>query len=373
MGFVLALMTMLSLDVPASGEMSRQQLVQLIDAAQESNCRDVSFDYEGRQVAPGKKESDGVMLDYTGSFSRRADGASLVDLYLSDKSTGNFSRGVVAILKGTTESSLRRADQKKANITIKTQGPLEFAGPGNYREIWLADFVKKLAGTPYRYEYEGVRQLDGEDCVVVRFRLVLDDSTPKDKTVSYLFWIDLKRGGHVIRHERRFLGENLGSLTTVRLERFEKGPGRVAWLPISGRVESLMDSKDQKLVFLAKPVLFETYDLLPITLRFDRGMKDDAFSVKAKAGDAISDEVRKARYEFGQYMVRQRSVIKRTNDAEIRANLDRMLKDSAVMAGELKASSPLRDGPGLLSSWPWALAGLAILGAGFVYYKGRNQ
>ncbi len=372
MSLVIALMTTLTLGARPEDGLSRQQLIQLIDSAQEANCRDVSFDYEGRQVSPEKSGQETVRLSYTGTFRHRADGAISVDLYGFDTKSGKANRAIVAILGGTTESSLQGANEKKANITIKKQGPLEYAGLSNFREIWLADLVKKLAESPYRYEYEGVRRIDGQECVVVRFRLVVDDSIPKDKTVSFIFWIDLNRGGHVVRHEQRHRGENLAGLTTVRLGRFEKGPGQVAWLPISGRVEGRLTVIDKKQVFLDEPVVYQTYDLLPITIRFDQGLKDDVFSVKAKSGDAISDEVRKARYEFGQYMIRPKSVIKRPTDAEIKANLDRMLKDSAVMAGELKASSPLRDGPGLLSSWPWAVAGLAVLGAGFLYYKSRN-
>ncbi len=133
-----------------------------------------------------------------------------------------------------------------------------------------------------------------------------------------------------------------------------------------------MTAKDEKLIFVAEPILSSTYDLLPMTLRFDRGLKDDFFTVKAKTGDAVSDEVRKARYEFGQYMVRPVTLIKRPTDREIKAELERMLQDSSMMANELKASSVLRDGRGMSSYWPWLVAVPAVSAACLLYYRQRR-
>ncbi len=226
MVLMLVLMASLTLGASSAEEIDRQQLIRLIDAAQENNCRDVGFDYEGRQFAPGKSGMEDMKSNYTGSISRRADGANLVDLYYFGKSTGIANHSVVAVFNETTEFSSRQADQKNARIKIAKQGPLEYAGTGNYREIWLNDLVKKFARSQYLYEFEGVRRLDGEECVVGRFRLVYDNSTPKNETVSDVFWIDLNRGGHVVRYERRFQGENLATLTTVRLGRVEASPGK---------------------------------------------------------------------------------------------------------------------------------------------------
>lgn len=154
MSIISTFMVMFAFSTSSAEGLSRQQLGQLIESAQESNCRDVSFDYEGRQIRRDNPASDGVILSYTGSFSRRSDGASLVDIYALDKTDGMASRSIVAILDGTTGFSSRKANQKEASISIKKQGPLQYAGTGNYRVIWLADFVQKLTVSNYRYEYE---------------------------------------------------------------------------------------------------------------------------------------------------------------------------------------------------------------------------
>jgi len=359
-------------------DLERADVARLIDGAEQPACRDIVFDYEGKLHVPGpiERESlklgpDGIRSIYTGTFRRRSDGAYAVDVYTLDKRRDRMRHDQVAILGERMESSSIHADEKKAKILVNSQGPLRFAGPGNYRSIWLADWVRKFAESPYMYDFLGYQRLDGVECLVVRFRLALDDSEPRPGQLSHTFWIDLNRGGHVVRHEDR-KGDNLAGLTTVRLEKFTPGPGRVVWLPVSGRNESRVGLRSGKMAFLDEPVAYDTYDMIPVTLRFDQGLKDADFSIKAKSGDVVSDELRKAKYQFGQYMVRPKGTTKQPTDVEVKANLDRMLKDKAVLANELKASSPLREGPGWSSYWPWGLAGLAAVGIGVVYYRRRG-
>ena len=224
----------------------------------------------------------------------------------------------------------------------------------------------KFANSPYAYEFEGTRDYDDSECAVVRFRLVYPgETTPKEKTVSEVFWVDLNRGGHVVRHERRMQGENVAGLTTVRLRRFEPRPGKFVWLPGSGRVESrLSSSKDRKLIYHTTPIWYETYDLLPPNLRIDQGVKDEAFSVRPRTGDRVSDQIRKAQYEFGQYMIRPKTVTRNPTDTEVKPELDRMLADSKVMAKELKATSPAQEESGWWTRWPWVVASVALVGGG---------
>lgn len=372
-------LTWAALTVGSSAEeLDRAALVRLLDGAQQVACEDVTFEYEGKQFVPGKPEQDsqklgpdGLRLVYSGTFRRRSDGATLIDIYTVDKKTDRAKHAQVALLRGTTEFLARHADQKKGKIAIRKQVPLVFAGPGNYRKIWLADWVRMFAESEYLYDFLGYQDLDGAECLVVRFRLAYDASLPSGNQVSRTFWIDLNRNGQVVRQEYRW-GSDLVGLTTVRLGKFSPEPGRAAWLPVSGKDESRLAVRGGERQFLDEPVYYETYSMIPVTLRFNEGLKDSAFSVKASPGDVVSDELRKAKYEFGQYMVRPRKTTRLPSDAEAKAELDRMLRDSAVMADELKASSPLRDGPGWWSLWPWAVAALSAAGIGMIYLRNRG-
>lgn len=362
----------------ASDELDRSSLIKLIDGAQQAACRDVSFEYEGKEIVPGPIERDslkigpdGIQYVYTGTLRWRSDGAATVDMYTLNKRVDQVLYGQIAILKGITQTSTVAPNTHKANIRIKNQDLIAYAGHGNYRAIWLADYVRMFANSSYLYSFLGYKQVDGKECLVVRFRLVMDDQIPKDKQVSYTFWIDMARGGNVVRVEHRW-GNDLVDLTTIRLDRFAIEKGHSVWLPVSGRMESRLANRDGVRKFLDEPVYYLTYDMIPVTIRFNQGLKDSDFTVHASRGDAISDEVRKAKFEYGQYMVRSKTDSKLPTDTEVKAELDRMLRDKTVMANELKASSPLRDGPGLLGNWPWAVAGLAVAVACFLYYKGRN-
>ena len=219
-----------------------------------------------------------------------------------------------------------------------------------------------------------MRPRDESECIVVRFRLMVNDEVPAAKLPSYIFYIDLNRGGHVVRCEYYFPGEKLASATTVRLQRFESQAGKGVWLPVSGRVEDFITvSSDHKTLFASEPVAYSTYELLPLTLQINPGLKDDFFTVKPRVGDVVSDQIRKAQYEFGQYMIRPAPVTRNPTDAEVRAEMDRMLNDSKIMANELKASSPSQEGSRWWSLGPWVIAGSALVGIGLVYYRQRRE
>ncbi len=367
----LLLAAVVSVVFEGGAPIDRNGLIQLIEASRPS-FQDVSFEYEGEYIYPREPERksqglgpDGIAETYSGTYVRRGDGATLVDIYRFIHRTKDASHAVIATRSGTVESSSKKASSPEANINIRRAG-IEEVGRGNFGSIWLSDVVLAYARSAYLYEYEGIRALDGHDCLVVRFRLTEDESLPKSKTVSKIFWIDLKRGGHVVHHEQRW-GDDLATLTTgIRLESFEVAPGKSAWLPVAGHCEGRVaaDPADvKKRVFTGDPIYVENYRLLATSLRWNQGLKDDRFSVKARPGDIVTDALRQAKYEFGQYMVRSKAEKpKPVSDVEVKKNLDRMLGDSDVLARELKASSPQRDGASWLDQWPWAVAGLAAVG-----------
>ena len=380
MCFLTAHLVAVLLGVAMVEDLDRLGLIQLIDTARQSSYRDISFDYEGKDFVPGPIErqslqlgEDGISDVFTGTFRRRSDGAISLDIFDVESRLGKqrAHHSQIALLNDQMEISTLAAAEKQAKISVENPDLIFFAGSTSYRNVWLNDWVRMFAQSQYLYDFLGTEQLDGRQCLVVRFRLVYDESLPRDKQGSHTFWMDFQRGGHVVRHEKRF-GGKLIILGTARLGEFTVKPGQIAWLPISGRVESRAAWRDGKGKYLDEPVHYETYEMIPATIRFNQGLQDSAFSVNAKLGDAVSDQIRKARYEFGQYMVRPREVPKVSSNAEIKANLDKMLGDSKIMSQELKATSPMREGPTWWSRWPWVLAVTALAGVGFVWFRQRK-
>lgn len=355
----------------ADEPIDRNRLIQLMDASG-PDFQDVSFEYEGEYVYPREPERksqglgpDGVHETYSGLYTRRRDDARIADIYRFYPKTRTASRGVIAILGDSVESSTRKDDASKAEIGIRRVRIEEF-GAGNFGSIWLRDAVVGHARSTYVYDHLGVREHDGVDCLVVRFRLTEDPDLPENVTISKSYWIDLARGGHVIHHEERRGNDLLKLMTGVRLESFEIAPGRSAWLPVAGRWEGriALDPDDfKKVSFLDEPVYVENYRMLTNSVRWNRGLKDGSFSAKAKPGDVVTDALRKAKYEYGQYLQRSKAEKpKPLSDEEVAKNLDRMLQDGDVLSRELKASSPGREGASWFALLPWGVAGLAAVG-----------
>ncbi len=242
----LVLLTSTSLGMAQGEGPDRTQLAQLIAAAQQNLCHDVAFEYEGQQVIPGesgqkahKLQVDGVRFSYSGTFARREDGASLTEIYSLDKKYDVPSRITVALLDGVGEDLSQKATEKQGKVAARKQGPLSQYMVGDYHVVWAADKVLELAKSVYQYETQGTARIGDSECLIVRFLLDLEGSPATEKTPTKTFWIDLDRGGHVVRSEDHLGRGNLMRRTIVELGRFERRPGKTCWLPISGRVERL--------------------------------------------------------------------------------------------------------------------------------------
>ncbi|MGO9464970.1 MAG: hypothetical protein ACLQIB_08020 [Isosphaeraceae bacterium] len=366
-----------------AAQLDREQLVRLIEASR-SDILDFAFEYEGSYAFPREQEResqglgpDGIQLSYSGTYARRKDGAALAETYTFNHLTKVASHSVITTINGRTESSAQSGKQTKAKVAIRRAAPADFDLTGNYGHILCTDSVLGMARSQLVYEYGGIRDLDSRKCVVVRFWHTEDPAAPKGKLISDVFWIDLERGGNVLRYEQRW-GKDLAKVNTgIRLELFRAPSGRTVWLPVCGQSEghlSVDKSNLRKRIFTTEPVYIARYDLIPVSLRLEQGLKDDRFSVKAKSGDVVTDELRRARYEFGQYLIRgQEKKAKATTDSEIKAGLDRMLSDSDVLARELTASSVERSGTPWASWIPWVVAGICSAALILTLLRHRRQ
>ena len=208
MSFFTAYFVSALLGVALVEDLDRSGLVQLIDTARQSSYQDVSFDYEGKDFVPGPIErqslklgEDGISDVFTGTIRRRFDGAISLDIFNVESRLGKQKahHSQIALLNDQMEISTLAAAEKQAKISIENPSIIFFAGSTSYRNIWLNDWVRIFAQSQYLYDFLGAEQLDGRQCLVVRFRLVYDESTPRDKQASHTFWMDIQRGGHAGR------------------------------------------------------------------------------------------------------------------------------------------------------------------------------
>ncbi len=368
---MLAILTYFSCISIVAEDMNRDQLIRLIEGARTS-VEDVAFEYEGEQRFPRREESEsqrlgpeGIATTYSGTYSWRNDGAVRVETYSTDHSAKMSAHSILSTFAGSIESTIQVDGQKNGQVEIKPHDLMWFQQTGYYSRICLRDLLMARVKSEWEFRFDGFTDIDGKACLVINFSSPPIPDLPGLIRSAETFWVDLERGGHVVRHELRWNDDLVSVLQDVRTERFEAESGREVWLPVYGRFEThvAFDMKQKKTYYPKEPVSIETYDMLENTLRLEQGLKDEFFTVKAKPGDLVSDQLKKAKYEFGQYLVRAESErAKPVSDAEIRANLDKMLNDADVMKNELKASSPARSGPDWTTYAPWAVSALALAG-----------
>lgn len=364
--------------VAGDNEINREALVQLIEAAWANRgYTDASFEYEGKAVYPrsgGRDRPEIPAFAYNGTYSMRSDGATRANIYFFDFIDQAAENYVVARLGAQTTVWSKRAEAREASITISEARPTDFQRIGSFGQIMLSDEVVELAQSTLPYQFMGFEMFDGARCAVARFYRS-KGSIDKRNAISDTFWIDLERGGHVLRHEHR-LGENLARiLTGIRLEAHEASPGRSVWMPVFGQEEGHIgqDERDPSVRTYPKDAVYlEAYELVTATLRFDRGLSDEYFTVKPHRGDLVSDRLKEAEYEYGQYVIRSRQPAEPPpSDAEIEAGLEAMLKDSDFLARELKATSVARLGPTWADWAPWLVVGCAAAALAVILFRRR--
>jgi hypothetical protein len=177
------------------------------------------------------------------------------------------------------------------------------------------------------------------------------------KSISDTYWIDIERGGHVLKHEYRWGDELARQTVDVRLKAFSLPDGQSVWLVVHGQQQGHVGRENGQRIISELPIYIESYELLSASVRFNQNLGDAYFTIQPKPGDFVSDQVKGAAYEYGQYLIRASAdANKRVTNAEVQMNLEAMLKDSEVLAGELKATSVAQRGSGWMYYVPWLLA-----------------
>jgi hypothetical protein len=270
----------------------------------------------------------------------------------------------------------RQAGQDQAFITKSAESTPLFAGDSHFAKIDLRETLLAFARSDVPFSFDGVEDLAGRRCTAISFWYASGPDLAQRGNLSEKFWIDFERGGLVLRHERRD-GSNLMELTMVtKVHKYDAPSGKSLWLPTAGQAEGYMTINPNEggspRVYTPEPICVVDYALINGTMRLEQGLEDEHFSVNAAPGDIISDEFKKARYEYGQYLVRSKEE-KSTpvTDNEIQANLERMLSDADLLSKELKATSPARSGPDWSTYAPWTASALALTGLAVVNIRRR--
>ena len=347
-------------------------VIRMIEGLQ-ADLKDVTFLYEGhvRIIGPERligERPKNLDSQFQGVYTLRRDGAMLLDLY--HKQPGSdypLIRTQTAYLRGIAQVIFVIPDEQphKPKPDENPSSPAALNEPESAHRFvlspwyfrWLAD--EKTA----KVEEVGTEVVDGHRCLVLN---VFYD--PKDRVngIRNIVWVDIARGGNILKWEL-FSGQTLRMrIYDIALKAFPTDDGNSVWVPIHGVTDSFMWGRDLH----AEPIYRETYTVVRDTVRVNRGLGDDFFTltkdvaqVDPKRAIPLRDEYRRIPQKPPQ-----------RHDAEsIRAALDEELAKADAQAGMIESTTPSQGwitwtGAGQIASFV-----VAIILIGYVIVLKRSR
>jgi hypothetical protein len=363
------ILSMISLQV-SGPKLSGEELMKVLEGLH-SEIRDLELVCEGEvsdaETAPDELKKSGSprrQMSFQGSYTyRAADGAAYLDLFQKYRDPEQADlRSTYAQLKGKSYELVRAPDQRGSGVPnmkqIRSVGAFRFTCSPE-RFLHLRHWRKLGYSTAsVVYECEGWEEIDGNP--VLRISTEHAPKSRNPERAVWRYWIDLKRGGYVVREEVR-KGPNLWwRLDGVQLARVKLGTAKEVWFPVRAEFDSfLFGTKVQP-----SPVLHESYRVVRGTLVFNQGLTDERFSIDWKGHKAETPAFKKTVEEFRSTSKSIKSRL-RTDPAGVQEEQEERLAEADRQSAQLDASPPSRRG----WNWPSVLQGfLAISGAGVLAF-----
>jgi hypothetical protein len=189
-------------------------------------------------------------------------------------------------------------------------------------------------------------QLDGRPCKVLKIALKgVPDS------LIFRYWIDLARGGHVVRMECYLPGKVLQSTMSITLSSYKLN-GADIWMPTYGEYAGYSGVEDGKPVITKEPAGLQTIYVVDGTMAFNTHPGPETFTIKYKPGTRISDHLRQLNTEFGAQKI----------DAKpTKVEAEKMLKEQIAKAEQQKSELVVASDPEGFDWWPWTAWGMSAV------------
>jgi len=257
-----------------------------------AELRDVTFVYEGqiRLIGPERiigKRPEGSERQFQGIYTTRGDGAMRLDLYSKGSSLDHpLLRIKHAYLRGSAEQVITNPDTKlrapKPRKSPADPGSLNM--PGYAHRFFYAWYFLELADVKDNIvETIGKEVVGGHECLIVKVRS--KPEPPPSIGSSDVLWFDMARGGHPLQVEHYIGSDLLIRMHDIELKEVATEDGKRVWLPIHGVTDTFGWGKG----YHTEPIYREVYHVVDGTIRINRGLGDDFFSL-AKEVRQIGDE-----------------------------------------------------------------------------------
>ena len=271
--------------------------------AQASILSEFYLEYEGRFLFPTETSKTSKIVDnsginerFTGSFRYRDEKAVVVDVFHRAEPKKDLLRRTLATLNGKTEEFTRADATGSSGGQIAATTPSNFKITGSYDQIFLIrELLMLLTSERDRFTLEAPEQVDGRTCEVLASR-----SGSGELLHTTRFWVDLERNAQVIKSEVTSRA-GLNIRIVAELGSFQHPKNGTVWLPVAGKRESFFGTTQETVGTISTtPTNLEEYAAVTTTVRLGAPSPDSAFTVNFRRGTYITDNLRRAEYEFGQ-------------------------------------------------------------------------
>ncbi len=255
--------------------------------------RDVEFIYAGEQRLLFRDQKSYPKLDrsFLGNYVYRADGAGYLELY------EKLTRGEPELFYGSKAMLGWEVVEAQWNPGRKPMPgwPLQRPGGsqaiGGPEAIFLLPFWEELKRNPalWKVQSKGLVDLNGHSTVLLDIDKYPDTKLAPALKITQRIWLDLNRGGHVLRLEA-YQGRHLSyRMDGIELEQFEALDKETIWLPVRGTYHSYRHLDD----FRDDPVLEAEYHLVRESVAINQNLSNSRFNI-------TWDGVRRGAEQFNQ-------------------------------------------------------------------------
>ena len=303
---------------------------------------------------------------FQGVYAYRQDGAAYWDQYLKPfDPRADFQHNTFAQLKGRWSRIFRTPDHRRPyqHIEVGLGSPTELGAPVSPQLFIYLGYWRRLR---YSTKDIAIESLDWDEINGHRtLRLTIDEHPrgPSNKRAPAKrwskYWIDLKRGGHVLKHERYRGSKLIARTDKIVLASLRSPDGQQIWLPVHGEFDTFFWLKG----YSDKPLFHEAYDVVNGSVVLNRGLTDERFSVERKGHKADTPDFKKIRQKFESPPPKPDEPQLRTDPVGVQEYQEKRLAEADRQAKQLDASPPARRG---WDSDTLAQAGLAVLGVGIL-------
>ena len=359
-------------------QITPEQFSRIIAASNEL-IHDVAFMYEGETKYVGplnllrKNTPEKIGSTFQGTYIYRNDGSVLLDSYqrLLDP-TSPLGHCTETLFNSRMERKQWSHRQDGTLIRpVSSAGDVgSLSGPRSPQHFYFLPYLASLKTfDDSSLKVIGWEPIDDHKCLrIEHYPIGRDNPDPRFSPITN-YWIDIDRGGHVLKATYTRNGRIAGMTDKIELIQVDNRQGSKVWLPVSGTTSSYVWNG----TYESSPVHTEHQYVISDTLLLDQGWPDTVFT-----SDVKSPELLKLT-KLHQLTVKA-AFVEKTRDA--RAKRDNIVDSSRKLAERLadaKAQGKLVDGHDdapLISNEALIQISLSTIGIvliGFALYKIRNQ